>query len=98
MYGPVDVYRIVNDHDYLDLSPEITFLDTLQITTITEDDCLEIEKSTREQSNNVSYVYIHRRTAGSAWQRIGQISRNWMYHLSPRRKRWNSWSNLLYAL
>ncbi|KAK2157447.1 hypothetical protein LSH36_191g02017 [Paralvinella palmiformis] len=63
LYEPANVYGVANDHDYLPLSPEIMFPENLQVTTITEEQCMEIEKKTCGHltscgRKNVSYVYI----------------------------------------
>jgi hypothetical protein len=55
LYGPANVYGITNDHDYLAKRPEELFLDSMGITTITEEGCVEVEARTRGQSNNKSW-------------------------------------------
>ena len=46
LYQAANVYGVANDHDYLALSPEILFLENLQVTPITEEQCMEIAKKT----------------------------------------------------
>lgn len=52
LYGPANVYGVVNDHDYNNEHPEDMFLASLKIRDITETDVADVEMRTRGQNMN----------------------------------------------
>jgi len=51
LYGPANVYGIVEDHHYCKQSPEDIILESLGVTSTTEEQRCQIEKKTRGQAN-----------------------------------------------
>ena len=52
LYQPANVYGVVNNHDYLEKSPADLFLESLNVTSYTKEQCQAIKEKTRGQSGN----------------------------------------------
>ena len=50
LYQPANVYGVVNNHDYLEKSPADLFLESLNVTSYTKEQCQAIKEKTRGQS------------------------------------------------
>lgn len=70
LYGPANLYGIVNDHDYCETHPEDMFLNSLKVRSITEADAADIERKTRGQKNKEWREERLRRLQASSFGRI----------------------------
>ena len=52
LYGPANIYGIMNDHDYLERRPEDMFLEHIGVTAMTENRPRSIQEKTCGQSSN----------------------------------------------